>query len=188
MKINSISLISIASALFFASSANAAVMADFYAGGMVGAGGKTVFTDHKNDSEASMVFGAITGMDLPIFRIEAEYDYFKSSGMNTNAALANVYAKIPSTVILPYIGAGVGAIFGGDETITENGIDTKYNIKTTAAYQAMLGATIDILKLPLKFDVEGRVLYAPDIYTIKGTDTKPDMLQYNVRVKMRYII
>ena len=51
----------------------------------------------------------------------------------------------------------------------------------------MLGATIDVLAIPLKFDVEGRVLYAPDIYEIPGTHTSPDMLQYNVRVKARFI-
>ena len=54
----------------------------------------------------------------------------------------------------------------------------------------MLGATVDILAVPLKFDIEGRVLYAPDIYTVTqptGSDVTPDMLQYGLRVKMRYI-
>ena len=107
--------------------------------------------------------------------------------MNTNAAMLNLYAKMPSTVILPYIGAGIGMTFGGKQEFTENGVKTEYNLDSTAAYQAMLGATIDILKLPLKFDIEGRVLYAPDIYKIEATNTKPDMLQYGVRAKVRYI-
>ena len=188
MKINSISLISIVSTLACASTANAGVFADFYVGAFAGAGGQTMFADHKNDTNTSRVFGAIAGMDLPVFRIEAEYDYFDAKDFNTNAALANIYAKIPSTIILPYIGAGIGMVFGGDQTFTNSGIETKYKVDSTAAYQAMLGATIDVLAIPLKFDVEGRVLYAPDIYEIPGEHTtSPDMLQYNVRVKARFI-
>ena len=78
-------------------------------------------------------------------------------------------------------------VFGGDATVSVDGVKTDYNVKTSAAYQAMLGATIDILALPIKFDVEGRVLYAPNVYTIDATDSKPDMLQYNIRAKVRYI-
>ena len=187
MKINSISLISLVSTLTIASAANAGVIADFYAGAMAGVGGITTFTGHHNETDSSMVFGGIAGMDLPIFRVEAEYDYFKSSDLDTNAAMLNLYAKIPSTVILPYIGAGVGMVFGGDTTVTKDGIETKYDIDTNAAYQAMLGATIDVLALPIKFDVEGRALYAPNIYSVTGSDSKPDMLQYNIRAKVRYI-
>ena len=180
MKINSLSLISIVSVLTCAS-ANAGVLADFYVGGMLGAGGQTLFADHHNETDASQVFGAIAGMDLPIFRVEAEYDYFNSSDLNTNAAMVNVYAKMPSTIILPYIGGGVGMVFGGNQTIGS----VEYNIDSTSAYQAMLGATIDILAVPLKFDIEGRILYAPDIYKIDNAT--PDMLQYGVRAKARFI-
>ena len=187
MKINSISLISIVSTLTFASAANAGVVADFYVGGMVGAGGQTLFANHHNETDTSRVFGAIAGMDLPIFRIEGEYDYFDSKDLNTNAALVNLYAKIPSTIILPYIGAGAGVLFGGKQTFDTAGVKTEQKIESTTAYQAMLGATIDILAVPLKFDVEGRVLYAPDIYTVTATDESPDLLEYNVRAKMRYI-
>jgi hypothetical protein len=126
-------------------------------------------------------------MDLPIFRVEAEYDYFKTSDMNTNAAMLNVYAKMPSTIIQPYIGGGIGMVFGGEQKITKNSIENKFDIDSTPAYQAMLGATIAILAVPIKFDIEGRALYAPDVYSIDGTDTKPDMLQYNIRAKARYI-
>ena len=187
MKINSISLISLVSTLTLASAANAGVVADFYVGGMAGVGGQTMFADHKNETDASGVFGGIVGMDLPVFRVEAEYDYFTASDFNTNAAMANLYAKIPSTVILPYIGGGIGMVFGGDHKITTDGIETKNSIDSTAAYQAMLGATIDVLTLPIKFDVEGRVLYAPTLYKVEGTHLTPDMLQYNIRAKVRYI-
>ena len=94
---------------------------------------------------------------------------------------------MPSTIILPYIGGGIGMVFGGDQSIENAGVKTEYNIKSTAAYQAMLGATIDILAVPLKFDIEGRVLYAPDVYDVTGTDIAPDMLQYQIRAKARYI-
>ncbi len=187
MKINSLSLISVVSVLTLASNADAAVMADFYIGGMVGAGGQTMFAEHKNETDTSQIFGGVVGMDLPIFRIEGEYDYFHSKDLNTNAAMLNLYAKLPSTIILPYIGAGIGMAFGGKQEFIENGTKTEYSIDSTAAYQAMLGATIDILKLPLKFDIEGRVLYAPDLYKIEATNTSPDMLQYGVRAKVRYI-
>jgi len=187
MKINSISLISVASLLTYASAANASTLADFYIGGMVGAGGQTLFADHHNETDSSQLFGAILGVDIPVFRLEGEYDYLHSNNLSTNAAMLNVYGKIPSTVILPYIGAGIGMVFGGDQTINNEGIKTKYGIESTAAYQAMLGATIDILSLPIKFDVDGRVLYAPDIYEVPVVGTTPDLLEYNVRVKMRYI-
>ncbi len=187
MKINSLSLISTLAVLTCVSTANAGVIADFYVGGMVGAGGQTLFTKDNHDNSTSRLLGAIAGMDIPVFRIEAEYNYIDSSDLNTNTAMVNAYFKVPSTIILPYIGGGIGMVFNGDHTITSGGIDTKYDIKTTAAYQGMLGATIDILAVPLKFDVEGRVLYAPDIYKVPGTNITPDMMEYNVRVKMRYI-
>ena len=187
MKINSLSIISVVSVLTCATAADASVLAEFYLGGMVGAGGQTMFTKDKHDNSAASLVGAIAGVDIPILRLEAEYNYFNSSELDTNVAMINAYAKVPSTLILPYIGAGFGMVFGGDHTFTKNGIDYKYSIDSTTAYQAMLGATIDILAVPLKFDVEGRVLYAPDIYKVSGTNISPDMLQYNARIKVRYI-
>lgn len=185
MKINSLYLISVASVLSCIANANAGVMADFYVGGMVGVGGQALFTGNKNETSVSQMFGGVAGMDLPIFRVEGEYNYLTSSDIKTNAAMVNLYAKMPSTVILPYFGAGIGAVFGGNHTVNADNTETKHNINSTAAYQAMLGATVDVLKLPLKFDIEGRVLYAPDIY--KFENTAPDLLEYGVRVKMRYI-
>lgn len=187
MKINSISLISILSTLACISNASANTVADFYIGGMAGAGGQTMFADGKNHTDTVGVFGAVAGIDMPVFRFEAEYDYFTSADLDTNAGLINFYAKMPSTVIMPYIGGGIGMMFGGDATASANGTKSDYSIKTSAAYQAMLGATIDVATLPIKIDIEGRVLYAPNIYTIDTTDVKPDMLQYNLRAKVRYI-
>ena len=163
------------------------MVADFYVGGMLGAGGQTLFTKDAHESSTSRLIGAIAGIDIPVFRIEGEYNYIDSSELNTNSTMLNAYFKVPSTLVLPYIGAGIGTVFGGDNTISESGIKTKFDIKTTTAYQGMLGATIDILAVPLKFDVEGRILYAPDIYTVPNSNIKPDLLEYNARVKMRYI-
>ena len=188
MKINSLPVISTLAVLTFGTAANAGVIADFYIGGMVGAGGQTLFTkDTHKSSGSSMLLGGIVGVDIPAFRIEAEYNYIDSNDIDTNSAMLNAYFKVPSTLIQPYIGAGIGMLFSGNHTINNEGIETKYSIDSTAAYQAMLGATIDILAIPLKFDIEGRALYAPDIYKIEATDTTPDLLEYNVRVKMRYM-
>ena len=187
MKINSISLVSILSTLALASTANAGVMADFYVGGMAGVGGQTLFSDHKNETNAAQSLGIIAGMDIPVIRIEGEYSHLNGSKLDTNDAMLNIYAKLPTSFIMPYMGVGAGIVFGGDHTYTENGIETKYSIHSTTAYQAMLGTTIDILALPIKFDVEGRVLYAPDIYEKTAANTKPDLLDYNLRAKVRFI-
>ena len=84
-------------------------------------------------------------------------------------------------MIHPYIGVGVGSIFGG----SYEAANIKYDIKSTVAYQGMLGLTFDILNLPIKFDVEGRALYAPNFVQV-NTD-KPDLFQYDARLKLRYI-
>ena len=187
MKINSLSIISVLSILTCATTANAGVVADFYVGGMVGAGGQTLFAHDTNKSSASRLFGAMVGMDIPVFRIEAEYNYIDSTEISANIGMVNGYAKVPSTLIQPYIGVGIGTVFSGKHTITTGGVETKYDMDTAAAYQGMLGATVAILAVPIKFDIEGRVLYAPDIYKISDTDTTPDLLEYNARIKARYV-
>ena len=186
MKINSLSLISLATILT-ATSANAGAVADFYIGGMVGAGGETVFMDGKDSTDSSMVYGAVAGVDIPLFRFEGEYNHLNSDAISANTAMFNMYFKVPSTLILPYVGAGIGSVFSGDHTIKADGIKTTYDIKSTAAYQGMLGATIDLPALPVKFDVEGHVLYSPNIYENPVTFDTPDLLQYNVRAKLRVI-
>ena len=49
----------------------------------------------------------------------------------------------------------------------------------------MLGVTFDIPVLPLKIDAEGRALYAHNLYSIENEN--PDLLQYELRLKLRYI-
>ncbi len=162
-----------------AASANPVI--DVYVGGSFGAGGSTIYNDghHKNYSGQS--FGGIFGIDIPLLRVEAEYNHLTNDKFSTNDAMLNAYFKMLSTMIHPYVGVGVGSVFGGSYSSDL----IKYDIKSTVAYQGMLGLTFDILAMPLKFDVEGRALYAPNFMEI-GTD-KPDFLQYDARLKLRYV-
>lgn len=162
-----------------AASANPVI--DVYAGGMFGAGGATMYMDEHHKNESAQSFGGVFGIDIPLLRVEAEYNHLTNDKFSTNDAMLNAYFKMMSTMIHPYIGVGVGSVFGGD--ISEDNV--KYDIKSTVAYQGMLGLTFDILALPLKFDIEGRALYAPNFIEIE-TD-KPDLLQYDARLKLRYV-
>ena len=184
MKINLTTSLSVLTLLAGMSTASAGVMADLYVGGIVGAGGQTIFTSNDNKTDSAMLFGANMGIDIPLFRLEAEYNRLHSADLDTNTGMVNAMFKVPSTVIQPYFGIGAGVLFDGKHKIAEN---IEYQLDSSVAYQAMLGATLDILTLPIKFDIEAHALYAPNIYEIKETNTTPDMLQYNIRFKMRYI-
>ena len=152
---------------------------DLYVGATIGAGAETVFADDKNETNAAQSFGGMFGVDLPGFRFEAEYNYLSETDLHAHLGLVNAYFKMPSTVIKPYLGLGVGLMFGGE--------NEKYHVDfdTTAAYQGMLGVTFDPSALPFKFDIEGRAIYMPDIY--KVGDVEPDILHYEARIKIRYI-
>ncbi len=152
---------------------------DLYAGLAVGVGAETLFIDGKTENQSAQSFGAMFGVDIPAFRIEAEYNYLKQSDAHANLALANVYFKVPSTVVKPYIGVGAGVMFSGENEESNKSFDT------TGAYQAMLGLTVETPALPFKFDIEARAVYAPDVYEI--ADKKPDFLHYEGRLKLRYI-
>jgi len=152
---------------------------DLYAGALIGVGAQTVFNDGHDKTETAQSFGGVFGIDLPAFRIEAEYDYIKQSNSHANIAMANAYFKMPSTVVKPYLGLGAGVMFNGSDD------DHDVDLDTSAAYQGMLGVTLDVPALPFKFDIEGRALYIPDI--AKVDDNKPDLLHYDARIKIRYI-
>lgn len=175
MKIISVPLISFIFASFGTCIAYAGTIADFYIGAVAGLGGQTIF-DKQNNTNYSKAYGAVVGVDIPVLRIEAEYNYLDSKDLNTNSAMLNLYAKMPSAIVMPYIGGGVGMVFGGN-----------HDIDSVIAYQAMLGTTIDTEIMPLKFDIEAHTLYAPDIYTNDITNKTPDILQYDIRAKVRYI-
>ena len=181
MQLKTFGVLTAATIMLGATAANANAVWDIYAGGLVSAGGVTIFADDDTETYSSQSFGGVIGIDIPAFRFEAEYDYLRSSDFHTNLAMVNAYFKMPSTVIKPYLGVGVGASFSGeydDDTVN-------FDLDTTAAYQGMLGVTIDLPVMPVKFDIEGRALYAPDIVNIAGI--KPDLLNYDLRLKVRYI-
>jgi hypothetical protein len=154
---------------------------DLYTGVSIGVGGQTVFTDNKDKTDPAQSVGAVFGIDLPAFRVEAEYNYLSESDSHTNLAMLNAYFKMPSTVIKPYIGLGGGVAFNGKTE--KNNVRT--NWETTAAYQGMLGVTLGVPALPFKFDIEARAVYIPDF--VENPNAKPDLLQYDARAKIRYL-
>ncbi len=164
--------------LFATAGANALPLIDPYAGVTVGVGGITAFSDDENHSKSAQSYGAAIGLDVAIVRAEVAYDYLNSDFGKLQAGFINAYLKMPTPMLSPYIGAGVGQIFSGDfESI---------DVKDTMAYQGMLGLTFNIPVLPFKVDAEARAIYAPDIFEIAGTDIEPDFLHYDLRLKLRY--
>lgn len=159
--------------------ANAGIVIDLYAGLQVGAGAQTFFADSESQTDSASAYGAVLGVDIPLIRAEGEYNYIMGKDSKLHVGMLNAYLKMPSTVIMPYIGVGVGSVFGGDAT-------DNITVSTTAAYQGMLGITFDIPVTPLKFDIEGRALYAPNLYSV-GDNTEPDLLHYDARLKLRYV-
>lgn len=162
--------------------ANANLLFDIYAGGTYGLGGYTLFADDDHISKSAQTYGAILGMDIPLFRIELEYNFLDSDKFETNLGMVNGYFKIPTPVLKPYIGAGIGTTFSGKYKPTSL---PHINIDNAMAYQGMLGITLDLPVIPFNIDIEGRVLYAPNAFKITRNDT--DILQYDGRIKLRYV-
>lgn len=177
MKLKYTGVLTIISILFSGTAVSAGTLVDFYAGGTIGAGATTMFMDKTEETHSAQSYGAVIGLDIPVLRFELEYDYLQTENANLHLGLINAYAKLPTPVVKPYIGGGVGNIFGGKAS----GID----IESVMAYQGMIGVTFDIPVLPIKIDAEGRALYAPDIYEI--VNEKPDLLQYELRLKLRFV-
>lgn len=182
MKIKSFIILVTAFIALTAGTANANLLFDIYAGGTFGVGGNTIFVNDAKISKSSQSYGGILGFDLPFVRLEGEYNYINGDKLAINLAMANMYFKLPTPVVKPYIGAGIGTTF--DSKYEPSDITT-IDIKDTTAYQGMLGVTLDLPVIPIKFDIEGRVLYAQDIY--KVIDDKAKFLHYEGRVKLRYV-
>lgn len=180
MKLKTTGLLTLASVLGFAANANAGAVMDIYAGGTFGSGGMTVATGSDKVSDTSTSYGAVFGIDIPVLRAEVEYNHVGNSDIDMNLGMLNAYLKMPSTVIKPYLGVGIGSVFSGT-------FGDKYtvDISSKAAYQGMLGITFDIPALPVKIDAEGRALYVPNIIEVYGQ--KPDMVNYDFRLKLRYV-
>lgn len=177
MKLKYVGILTIVSIIFSVANANAGALFDLYAGATIGAGAATMFLDDKNETHSAQSYGAVIGLDIPVFRFELEYDYLNQESINLHLGMINAYAKMPTPVIQPYLGLGAGNVFGGKIGDIE--------IDSVTAYQGMLGVTFDIPVLPLKIDAEGRALYIHDLYTI--ANESPDLLQYEIRLKLRYI-
>ncbi len=159
----------IALATFCCSNLHAGMIMDFYAGGSLGLGRENVFVDDQTVSASVWSLGAMAGIDIPLVRAEVEYNYLTTNNNSDfHAVMLNGYFKIPSVLVKPYIGAGIGSIVGGDA-------------EKVPAYQGMLGASLDIPVLPFLVDVEGRVMYANNF------NHSADLLHYEGRVKLRYI-
>lgn len=152
---------------------------DIYAGATIGIGAQTVFVDGNNETNSAQSFGALVGVDIPLLRIEGEYNYLNESDTHAQLALLNAYFKIPSAVVIPYFGAGIGWVLEGKND------DIHIKFDKAMAYQGMVGITLDVPVLPFKFDIEGRALYIPDIVKVAGKT--PDVLHYDARAKIRYI-
>ena len=158
--------------------ARANMLFDLYAGAFVSAGAATHFIDGNADTYAAQSFGAVFGLDIPVFRIELEYDYLNAEHSRMNAGMVNGYFKMPSTLVHPYLGVGMGATFAGRAP-------GDAQTKDSVAYQGMLGLTFDVPVLPLKVDGEVRALYAPGAYVVN--DDNAHILHYDARLKLRYI-
>ena len=182
MKIKSFGILTAASIMLTCGAANANLLFDIYAGGTYGIGGYTMFMDDEHISKSSQSYGAVLGMDIPMFRVELEYNYLDADAGNFNIGLINAYFKLPTPVVKPYIGVGIGSTFDSKYEPTTN---TQIDLDDTVVYQGMLGITLDLPVVPFNIDVEGRALYAPDIY--ETADITPDLLQYEGRVKLRYV-
>ncbi len=181
MKTKTFGFLTTAAIMLTAGAANANLLFDVYAGGTFGIGGYTLFAD-KNESFSSTTYGAVLGMDIPMFRIELEYNYLDSDDATLNMGFVNGYFKLPTPVVKPYIGAGIGTTFSSEFTPVAH---TTIDIDDTIVYQGMLGVTLDIPVVPFNIDVEGRVIYASDL--IEYMNDTADVLQYEGRVKLRYV-
>ena len=182
MKTKSLVFFTAATLMVSAGAANANMLFDIYAGGTYGYGGYTLFADDNHESFSAQSYGAILGMDIPMFRIELEYNYMNADEMALNLGLVNAYFKLPTPVVKPYIGAGIGTTFSSK--YEPKNMD-KIDIDDTIAYQGMLGITLDLPVIPFNIDIEGRVLYATDLYKIG--DENIDLLQYEGRAKLRFV-
>lgn len=182
MNIKSFGILTAASIILMSGSANADVLPSIYAGGTYGMGGYTLFADSGNISHSSKSYGAVLGIDIPILRAELEYNYLDAEPITMNLIFVNAYFKLPTPIVKPYIGGGIGSTYDSKYKPTPG---SEIELKEEFAYQGMLGLTLDIPAIPFNIDIEGRVLYAPNIYET-ATDT-PDLLQYDGRVKLRYV-
>lgn len=178
MNIKSFAFFTAATVMLSVGTANANMLFDIYAGGTYGIGGHTLLTKTDDISNSSQSYGAVLGMKFPLLRIELEYNYLDTEAIKMDTGFVNMYFNIPTPIIKPYIGGGIG--YAIDSTYKPKN-EPKINIDETITCQAMLGITLDLPAIPFDIDVEGRIMVAPDL------TTDVDLLQYEGRAKLRYV-
>ena len=72
MNIKSFGILTATTIMMSAGAANANMLFDIYAGATYGIGGYTLFADDNDISKSSQSYGAVLGMDIPLFRVELE--------------------------------------------------------------------------------------------------------------------
>ena len=186
MKLNYTSILTAAILMVSGANANAGVAFDLYAGATAGIGGQRFTVDDTTKKYSAQSYGAVAGIDIPFVRAEVEYDFMHGEKIDIQTGFFNAYIKMPGFVVLtPYVGGGIGMIWKVD--IDDSLPIGKYQESGKAAYQGMLGATIDVPTMPIKVDVEGRIMYAPKLVDITAMDKSASGTQYDARVKLRYI-
>ena len=93
MRLKTAGLLTLATLLGGATNANAAMLYDIYAGLTLGAGGQTIFAGDDNNSTSAAAYGAVIGMDIPLVRIELEYNYLNASESHMHVGMINAYSK-----------------------------------------------------------------------------------------------
>ena len=145
MKLNYKSILVAAVLMFSGANANAGLVYDIYAGGTAGFGGMSLITDDHSHDHSAQSYGAIFGIDLPVVRFEAEYDFLTSERLDMQTLMGNAYVKLPGLVVVnPYIGVGVGVMFD----TSNNHYDI--NFDSSMAYHGMLGYIVKITVWILK--------------------------------------
>ena len=187
MKFNSLSILTAATLMFGAANANAGIAFDLYAGATAGFGGHKFTVDDYSKRESAKSYGMVAGIDIPFVRLEGEYNYMTGEKVDVQILALNAYVKMPGLIIVtPYVGGGIGGVLKVDTV--KSLIPADYELSGKAIYQGMLGATFDIPTLPIKVDVEGRLVYAPKLIDIAApVNETAKTIHYDARVKLRYI-
>ena len=186
MKLNYKSFLTAGALAIIAANANAGVAFDFYAGATAGLGGQSFTVDDHTEKYSAKSFGAIAGVDIPFIRLEAEYNYMDGQKVDIQMGALNAYIKMPGMVVItPYIGGGIGMVWYVD--IDDSIHVGDYDETGKGVFQGMLGATFDIPAVPFKIDVEGRIMYAPKLVDIAALDETASGMQYDARLKLRYV-
>ncbi|MBO4626031.1 MAG: hypothetical protein J5679_02005 [Alphaproteobacteria bacterium] len=188
MKLISTSFLTAATLMLGAANANAGVVFDLYTGATAGFGRQTITVDGHDYKGAAQSYGAVAGIDIPFVRVEAEYNYLDGKYADTQIGALNAYIKMPGMVVVtPYIGGGIGMVLNVDVDKDEIGATFNYKESGKAVYQGMLGATLDIPTLPFKIDLEGRIMYAPNLIDIETINETASATHYDARIKLRYV-